>query len=151
MCVCMYVCMYGGVAVGRRGAAPVAARVAAALAGAGPLVLEGRGEDGRTLTVGVADPSGGHVITLPDVTGTVITTANLPDAVAALRVAGPCAADGAARLTGPRIEIGPPAPGGGGGGGGGRLSVGGLVEGRFPLAFAAEYGAGRTRCGRRRL
>ncbi|PCJ84058.1 MAG: hypothetical protein COA57_10025 [Flavobacteriales bacterium] len=47
------------------------------LAGAGPVVMDGATADANTTTLAVTDPTGVNTITLPDVTGTVITTGNL--------------------------------------------------------------------------
>jgi hypothetical protein len=109
----------------------------AAIAGSIPLRFEGRAQDGRTLSIAVEEPSGMNVITLPDVSGTVITTGNFPEVLENIRVRGQAYFDGDLEMVGPLITVGDPA-------GGTRVTVNANIAGRYPLVFGEGQGSGST-------
>lgn len=49
--------------------------------GASPIVLEGATADGYETTIAVVDPTADRILTLPDATGTILTSGNPNDAV----------------------------------------------------------------------
>jgi hypothetical protein len=85
----------GGAAAGtgaERGGATL--ELNAVLQGASPLHFEGLSADKRTVSMSVEEPSGRNTITLPDVSGTIITTGNFPDVVERLRILGDATFEG---------------------------------------------------------
>ena len=62
--------------------------------------------DGQTLVLSAGDPSAQNEITLPDCSGTIITTGNFPTAFEVLTIIDSFVAKGATRLTGENIKIG---------------------------------------------
>lgn len=82
---------------GARGGATL--ELNAVLLGARPLNFEGLSADKRTVSMSVEEPSGRNTITLPDVSGTIITTGNFPDVVERLRILGDATFEGSVRTT----------------------------------------------------
>lgn len=120
------------VALGERGGV-AALEMNAPLEGGIPLVFEGKTEDGRTLSVAVEEPSGGNVILLPDVSGTIITTGNFPSVIEDLVVDAPAHFDGDTVMAGPLVTVD------------GLLSVKAFIAGRYPLVFGeGAAGGGST-------
>lgn len=108
--------------------------VHAVMGGGRPLQLEGAAQDRRTLSLAIEEPSGHNVITLPDVTGTVITTGNFPDIVEQLHVLGSAQLEGKVSLVGPTVMLGTAERPG-------RVEINAVITGRFPLVFSdAEEG-----------
>jgi hypothetical protein len=99
-----------------------------ALGGRVPLKFEGREADGRILSFSVEEPSGQNVVSLPDVTGTVITTGNFPETVDNLKVLGNLDLVGNVIIIGRKISIGHDELKT-------KLAVNSIVNGRFPLIF----------------
>jgi hypothetical protein len=99
-----------------------------AIGGQIPLKFGGRQTDHHTLSFSVEEPSGQNVISLPDVTGTVITTGNFPDTVDDLRVLGNMAFFGKVSMIGRKISIGHDELKT-------KLTVNSIISGRFPLSF----------------
>ena len=98
------------------------------LGGRVPFKFEGRETDGRTLSFSVEEPSGQNVVSLPDVTGTVITTGNFPETVDNLKVLGNLDMVGNVIMIGRKISIGHDELKT-------KLAVNSIVTGRFPLTF----------------
>ena len=98
------------------------------IGGTVPLKFEGKQVDDRTLSLSVEEPSGHNVVSLPDVTGTVITTGNFPDTVENLQVLGKVDMYGEVRMLGRKISIGHDELKT-------KLAVNSIVSGRFPLTF----------------
>ena len=85
-------------------------------------------KDGRTLVLSAADPEAHNDITLPDTSGTIITTANFPSLFDSLRAVGTLEVMGDAIAEVPSIRVG----------GSGRIShiaFKAHVTGKFPLVF----------------
>jgi hypothetical protein len=99
-----------------------------AIGGQIPLKFGGRQADQHTLSFSVEEPSGQNVISLPDVTGTVITTGNFPDTVDDLRVLGNMDFFGKVSMLGRKISIGHDELKT-------KLTVNSIISGRFPLTF----------------
>ena len=114
-------------AAGARGAATL--ELNAVLQGSSPLHFEGLSADNRTLSLGVEEPSGRNTITLPDVSGTVITTGNFPDVVERLRILGDATFEGHASLVGEKVRLGRQDTSG-------KLQINARITGRFPLTFS---------------
>ena len=99
-----------------------------AIGGKVPLKFEGRQVDNFTLSLAVEEPSGQKVISMPDVTGTVITTGNFPDTVDNLKVLGNVDFLGSVIMLGRKISIGHDELKT-------KLAVHSVVSGRYPLTF----------------
>ena len=99
--------------------------------------FQGLSADNRTLSILVEEPSGRNTITLPDVSGTIITTGNFPDVVERLRILGDATFEGHSSLTGQHVKFGRQDRSG-------KLEVNARITGRFPLTFsdADEHGRG---------
>lgn len=99
--------------------------------------FQGLSADNRTLSILVEEPSGRNTITLPDVSGTIITTGNFPDVVERLRILGDATFEGHSSLTGQHVKFGRQDRSG-------KLEVNARITGRFPLSFsdADEHGRG---------
>ena len=121
-------------ASGERGAATL--ELHAVLQGASPLHFEGLSADTRTLTIAVEEPSGRNTITLPDVSGTIITTGNFPDVVERLRILGDATFEGDSKLTGQHVRLGRKDAAG-------KLEINARITGRFPLTFSDADAEGR--------
>ena len=94
-------------------------------------------KDGKTLVLSAADPESNNEITLPDTTGTVITTANFPTMFDSLRTLGRLHVSGNAIADSDLIRIG----------GLQRLShvsVKAYITGTFPLVFDGGISNGGT-------
>jgi hypothetical protein len=99
-----------------------------AIGGSVPFKFEGRLVDQRTLSLSIEEPSGQNVLSLPDVTGTIITTGNFPNYVDNLRVLGNVDFLGDILMIGRKISIGHDELKS-------KLAVNSIVAGRYPLTF----------------
>ncbi|EKX41203.1 hypothetical protein GUITHDRAFT_142133 [Guillardia theta CCMP2712] len=114
--------------------------VNAVLTGSSPLRFPGTSQGASSISLGVEEPSGSHVITLPDVTGTILTTGNFPDVVESLNVIGEANLLGKLVFAGSLITIGSPDRAG-------KVEVRSVIHGRFPLRFSegiANVSSGST-------
>ncbi len=84
----------------------VALEVHGSIRGGTPLVFEGKSIDGRTLSLSVEEPAGNNILTLPDVSGTVITTGNFPDMLETMRVVGKATLEGETLIGGEAATLG---------------------------------------------
>ena len=92
--------------------------------------------DKRTLSIGVEEPTARNTITLPDVTGTMITSGNLPDVVERLRILGDAAFEGHSTFTGQHVRFGSANKPG-------TVHMNARITGRFPLSFSDADQEGR--------
>ena len=97
---------------------------------------QGVSADKKTLSISVEEPSGRNTITLPDVSGTVITTGNFPEVVERLRVLGDATFEGHTSLTGQHVRLGRQDRTG-------KLELNARITGRFPLTFSDADEEGR--------
>ena len=101
-----------------------------------PYLTQGLSADKKTLSISVEEPSGRNTITLPDVSGTVITTGNFPEVVERLRVLGDATFEGHTSLTGQHVRLGRQDRKG-------KLELNARITGRFPLTFSDADEEGR--------
>ena len=108
---------------------PVNLDIYAHILGANSLIFDGSSsKDGRTLVLSADDPQGENHLTLPDASGTIITSGNFPSVFDSLRAIGNLSVTGSTSLDARRIRIGVP-------GGNTRLSLPATIRGAFPLVF----------------
>ena len=107
------------------------------IGGTVPLKFEGKQVDDRTLSLSVEEPSGHNVMSLPDVTGTVITTGNFPDTVENLEVLGNVDIYGKFMMMGRKVSVGHDELKT-------KLAVNSIVTGRFPLIFGRVSDSNRA-------
>ena len=111
-----------------------------AIGGSLALVFEGTTADSLTLSLAVEEPTGSNVLSLPDVSGTVITTGNFPEAVESLHVLGDLVLDGDLVMTadvGRLAEIGHPHRRS-------KLQLHSVITGRYPLVFGEQGAEGAS-------
>ncbi len=99
-------------------------------------LTQGVSADKKTLSISVEEPSGRNTITLPDVSGTVITTGNFPEVVERLRVLGDATFEGHTSLTGQHVRLGRQDRKG-------MIELNARITGRFPLTFSDADEEGR--------
>lgn len=118
---------------------PVNLDIFAHILGANSLIFDGSSsKDGRTLVLSADDPQGDNHLTLPDASGTIITSGNFPSVFENLHAIGNVSVTGSASFDAGLIKIGIP-------GGNTRLSLPATIRGSFPLVFdgglAADTGS----------
>ena len=126
----------------------------ASIRGGTPMRFEGRSVDGRTLSLSIEEPSGANILTLPDVSGTIITTGNFPGVVDEISVVGTTLLEGNAYFGAQSPSAPPsssPAAGARSGSteetiigtadGSSRLEIYSHITGRFPMRFGSRSGA----------
>ncbi len=74
------------------------------------------------------DPAGDNSLTLPDVTGTIITSGNFPSVFDSIRTLGVVTLDGTTNVDSKSMRIGAT-------GGSSKVEFRGRIGGRFPLIF----------------
>ncbi len=74
------------------------------------------------------DPTGDNHLTIPDTTGTIITSGNFPSVIDTIRTVGTLVLNGSTHVNSASVRIGVP-------GGSSHVEFRGRIGGRFPLAF----------------
>jgi len=97
----------------------------ATIQGASPLVFEGGTVDAYETTIAITDPTADRTITIPNVTGTVITTGNL-SSITSFGTLTSLTVTGATVLNG-NVTIGDAAAD--------TVTINGTIQGAFPLVF----------------